>query len=433
MTEKTLEQRYRRSWQLWSQACGRVLNGVQTLSKSPLHIAPHACPVYIQRARGARFWDVDGNEFLDYPLALGAVILGHAHPVVDEAVRRQMTEGFLYSLSSPKELELAERLCQIIPAAETIRLLKSGSEAMSAAVRIARAYTGRTVVAVCGYHGWHDWTAVRTARSAGIPDHCRDQVFEFAYNDIASLTELLDRHPGQIAAVALEPVGMEAPQDRFLEKVAEATRKCNAVLIFDEVITGCRLALGGAQAYFGVTPDLTAFGKAIGNGYPIAVLAGRAELMTAVADRVFISSTYGGDLLAVTAAMETLTILERDQGNQRILASGMRLKDGLNSAARAAGLAAQCKGLPHKTFMVFEDADGVPAKTIETCFRQECLRRGAFLGYGHFTSLAHSDEDIDSSVAVATEVMELIGADLKAGRLDRRLEGEAATDVFKRY
>jgi len=425
--------RYYESYQKWSKARNLILNGVATLSKSPEHIAPGACPVFAERAKGAYFWDCDENRYIDYPLALGPIILGHAYDEVDDAVKRQMADGFLFSLTHKKEIELAELLCEIIPCAEKVRFLKSGSEAMSAAIRIARAYTEKEMVAVCGYHGWHDWTIVRTDRNNGVPDALKGTVREFVYNDIDSLERIFRDHADGVAAVILEPVGMYPPGDNFLEKVAALARKNGALLVFEEIITGFRLHVGGAQAYFSVTPDLSAFGKAMANGYPLSVLVGKKEILDAVEERVFISSTYGGEILSITAALKTIDILISRNVNDYILNLGGQLKDGLNALLTERKMNARCEGLSHKTFMVFGDMNGTPGELIETAFRQECLYRGVFLGYGHFISYSHSVHDIHHSLEVAGEVLDIICRSIEKEQLPALLAGKVATRVFRRY
>lgn len=410
-----------------------LLNGVLTLSKSPEAIGYGTCPVFAEKAKGAYFWDCDGNKYIDYALALGPVVLGYAYNGVDNAVRKQMKKGFLYSLSNKAELDLSESLRSIIPSAEKVKFLKSGSEAMTAAVRVARAYTDREVVAVCGYHGWHDWTIIRTTRNAGVPKVLSDLVFEFTYNDIESLNKIFAENPRRVAAVILEPVGMYAPKDDFLEKVAALTRKNKALLIFDEIITGFRLDLGGAQSFFSVTPDLSAFGKAMANGYPISAFVGKKEIIDAVEDRVFISSTYSGDLLAINAAIKTIEILKKKKVNKYILSLGRKLKDGLNEVIKEKRINGTCEGMPHKTFLVFKDTGGVSGKLIETIFRQECLARGVFLGYGHFISFSHTEKDINFSLKVAAEALNIIKNAVKRGSLESLLKGKVAIDAFKRY
>ena len=421
-----------KSRSLWSKSKRLILNGTATLSKVPDYIVPDF-PIFIEKARGAYFWDIDGNKYIDYPLALGPVILGYADNEVDAAVREQMGKGFLYSLPGCREIELAELLCEVIPSAEKVKLLKTGSEAMSAAVRIARAYTGRNVVAVCGYHGWHDWTAVRTTRNAGIPSQFRELICEFKYNDIDSLEVIFERNPGKVAAVIMEPVGMYAPADDFLSNIAELSRKNGSLLVFDEAITGFRLSLGGAQEYFSVIPDLSVFGKAMANGYSLAAVVGKRDVMDTVEDQVFISSTYGGDLLAITAAIKTIEAIKERQVNAHILNLGQKLKEGLQAIIDDNGINACCEGMPHKTFLIFQDSGDVSGKMIETLFRQECLSKGVFLGYGHFICLAHTEEGIKTTLEIASDVLSFIRQALDKGNLATYLKGPVATDVFKRY
>jgi len=425
--------RYKKSYQQWKRANSLILNGVSTLSKSPVYITFGASPVFAERAKGAYFWDIDGHRYIDYPLALGPIILGHAYDEVDREVIKQMSKGFLYSLSGKRELELAEMLCDIIPSAEKVRILKSGSEATSAAVRIARAFTRREIVAVCGYHGWHDWTIARTNRNEGIPASLSRLAYEFEYNNIESLQKVFEHNPNKVAAVILEPVGMQEPKDDFLHKAANLAKKNGALLIFDEVITGFRLSLGGAQSYFSITPDLSVFGKAMANGYPISAVVGKKNIMDTIENRVFISSTFSGDLLSISAAIKTIKILKKKKVNNYILALGQLLKAGLNNAIAQNGIKAECVGMPHKTFLVFQDMEGISSRIIETIFRQECLARGAFLGYGHFISFSHTEKDITYSINVAASVLNIIRNALKQNKMLSLLKGKLSNEVFKRY
>ncbi|GAA5262987.1 aspartate aminotransferase family protein [Methanocalculus sp. MC3] len=424
---------YNKSNILWDQAKKLIINGVQTLSKSPEHIAYGACPIFIEKAKGAYFWDCDGNRYIDYPLALGPIVLGHAYERVDQAVTKQMKKGFLYSLSSPKEIELAELICSMIPSAEKVKFLKSGSEAMSAAVRVARAYTQKQHVAVCGYHGWHDWTICRTIRNAGVQDGANALIHEFTYNDIHSLQTIFDQFPNQLAAVILEPVGMYAPENNFLESVAKLAKDNGSLLIFDEIITGFRLSPGGAQEFFSVTPDISVFGKAMGNGYPISALVGKTEIFDEIQDDIFISSTYGGDLLAISAAIETMNIILENNVIEHLHKLGRELQLGINTLMRDYNISGMCEGLPHKTFMVFNDADGISGNAILTLFRQESFARGIFLGYGHFISYSHTKNDIQETLLATTDIFKIIEKSINDNTTTSLLKGRIATEVFKRY
>jgi glutamate-1-semialdehyde aminotransferase len=286
---------------------------------------------------------------------------------------------------------------------------------------------------VCGYHGWHDWTVCRTTRNAGIEKAANTLIHEFSYNDIKSLTKIFEQYPNQIAAVILEPVGMYPPVNDFLNQVAKTASDHDALLIFDEVITGFRLSKGGAQEYFSVTPDLSAIGKAMGNGYPISALVGKKEILDAVEDKVFISSTYGGDLLAITAAIETLGIIQNENVIEHIHILGKELRKGLTSLMRENDIPGSCEGLPHKTFLVFDDDKKISGKTIQTLFRQESFERGVFLGYGHFMSYSHTKKDIRETLDVASDVFELIADSIDSNTTASLLKGPVADDVFKRY
>jgi len=418
---------------MWKKANKLILNGVQTYSKSPIYIASEAYPIFVDRGKGAYIWDLDGNRYIDYPLALGPVILGYSYEEINSAVKKQIDKGILFSFSNPLEIELAELLCDCIPSAEKVRFFKSGSEAISAAVRIARAYTENEVVAVCGYHGWHDWTVVRTTRNAGVPSCLNSLIYEFEYNNIDSLQNIFDKYYKKVAAVIIEPVGMYPPKNNFLEKVATITRKNNALLIFDEIITGFRLSVGGAQSYFSIKPDLSAFGKAMANSYPISAVVGNNEIMKSVEDKIFISSTYGGDLMSISAALKTISILKEKKVNDYIVNLGQHLKDGLNDAIFKYNIKATCEGMPHKSFLIFNDAEGVSSKTIETYFRQICLKNGVFLGYGHFVSFSHTEDDIKHSIDIACQAFDKIKEALQKGLLSSLLKGIPAKDVFRRY
>ncbi|MCL6648799.1 MAG: aminotransferase class III-fold pyridoxal phosphate-dependent enzyme, partial [Chloroflexi bacterium] len=269
MSGATTPRQLERSLALKARAARRIPTLAQTFSKAPTQFVQGVAPVYLERGAGSHVWDVDGNEYIDYPMALGPVILGHNEPAVTAAAIAQLERGIAFSLPHPLELELAELLVEVIPCAEMVRFGKNGSDATSGAIRAARALTGRDLIACCGYHGWQDWFIGTTSRSRGVPAAVRALTRVFRYNDLASLEQVFAEHPGQVAAVILEPVGVVPPQPGFLEGVRELAHRHGALLIFDEVVTGFRLALGGAQQLFGVTPDLACFGKALGNGFPV--------------------------------------------------------------------------------------------------------------------------------------------------------------------
>ena len=297
--------------------------GSQTFSKSLTQYPYGVSPYFIQRAKGSRVWDIDGNEYIDFVSSLASITLGYSDPTVDTAVRAQLEEGVIFSLPHPIEAEVAELICEMVPCAQMVRFGKNGSDATSGAIRLARAYTQRDRVAVCGYHGWQDWYIGSTARHRGVPQAVRDLTHNFAYNDLASIEAQFAAHPGEFAAVILEPMNVTEPAPGFLEGLKAATHAHGALLVFDETITGFRYGNGGAQALFGVTPDLATFGKGLANGYPVSAVAGRRDVMMLM-EEIFFSFTFGGEALSLAAARATLCRLRDEPVCERIAAKGDR-------------------------------------------------------------------------------------------------------------
>ena len=405
----------------------------QTLSKSPTQFVQGVAPAFLSRGKGCRVWDVDGNEYIDYPLALGPVILGHNDPAVTEAVVRQMTDGISFSLPHPLEVELAEMLTAIIPCAEMVRFGKNGSDATAGAVRAARAYTGREIVACCGYHGWQDWYIATTTRNRGVPESCRALALPFSYNDTASLDRIFRENPGRVAAVILEPTGVAEPRHGFLEKLRRMTEREGSILIFDEIITGFRLSLGGAQEYFGVKPDLACFGKAMANGYPLSAIVGRKEIME-IFDEVFFSFTFGGETLSLAAAKATILEMKRRNVIGHLWEQGQKLKDGFNVLAGEFGIAdiAHCRGYAPRTVIGFHDDVGEESLLYKSLFQQECLKRGVLFAGAQNLCLAHADADIDETLRVYRAALEILAGAIRCGDAAVRLEGKSVQPVFRK-
>ena len=422
-----------RSYALKDRSLALIPSGSQTFSKGPTQFVQGMAPVFLERGAGSHVWDVDGNEYVDYILALGPVILGHNYPAVTEAAVRQMAEGVAFSLAHPVEVELAELLVEIIPGAEMVRYGKNGSDATSAAVRVARAYTGREMVACCGYHGWQDWFIGTTTRNKGVPGAVQELTTTFKYNDIASLEEVFAQHPGRVAAVVMEPFGVEEPRDDFLQRVKKATDREGAVLVYDEVITGFRLAMGGAQEHFGVVPDLACFGKAMGNGFPISTVVGRRDIM-ALFDEVFFSSTFGGEAVSLAAAVATINEMRKENVIAHLWSQGRKLQDGYNVLARELGVEGdtRCIGLPPRTVLTFKDGDGQDSLALKSLFQQECLKRGLLTGGYHNLCYSHSDRDIDYTLRVYRTVLEILSQAIREGDVRERLEGKPLEPVFRR-
>jgi glutamate-1-semialdehyde aminotransferase len=406
----------------------------QTFSKGPSQFVQGVAPVFLERGSGSHVWDVDGNEYIDTIAALGAVILGYGDPDVVQAARRQLDDGVVLSLPHPLEVEVAELLVDVIPCAEMVRFGKNGSDATAGAVRAARALTGRDHVACCGYHGWQDWYIGSTTRSAGVPRPVAELAHPFRYNDLPSLECVFAEHPGQLAAVILEPVGVVEPEPGFLAGVRSLASREGALLVFDEVITGFRLALGGAQELFGVVPDLACVGKALGNGFPISAIVGRRELM-AIFDEIFFSFTYGGDTVALAAARATLARLLDGSVIEHLWRQGARLRDGYNELVRSAGIDryTDCHGLAPRTVMSFSDADGAESLALKSIFQQEVLRRGVLSAGYHNVMSAHSDEDVERILEAYAAAVAVMAEALADGDLQGRLAGQPVQPVFRSF
>lgn len=416
---------------LWARACRVIPGGTQTLSKRADQFVQGVAPIFLTHGRGSHVWDADGQEYIDYMMALGPVVLGYGAAPVDEAIRTQLTNGIQFSLSHPLEIELAELLTETIPCAELVRFAKNGSDVTAAAVRLARAVTGRDLIAACGYHGWQDWYIGSTAHHAGVPGSTRALTFRFAYNDAEDLEALLSRHRGEFAAVILEPVHGDEPRDGFLARVAALARAHGALMIFDEVKTGFRVALGGAQAYYGVTPDLACFGKAIANGMPLSALVGRREVMSALAG-VFFSSTAGGETLSLAAALATVRTLQQTDALERIWHLGRRLRDGYAARASAAGLSARtrCGGLPPLLVTTFQDDAGRECPRLRSLFQQSMIESGILFDDGFLTCAAHTDDDIERTLDAVDTGLSLLRRAMEEGDVQRYLRGEAIRPIF---
>lgn len=424
--------RYARSEALLDRARRTIPLGAQTFSKSVTQFPFGVSPYFAERAEGGHVWDVDANRYIDMVNALAAVTLGHGDPDVAAAVTDQLSRGVVFSLSSALEADVAEAICEMVPCAEAVRFGKNGSDATAGAVRIARAFTGRDHVAVCGYHGWQDWYIGATARNKGVPGATRALTHAFAYNDLTSLEAVLAARPGEVAAVMLEPMNVADPAPGFLEGVAERTRAAGAVLIFDETITGFRFAAGGAQERFGVTPDLATFGKGLANGFPLSAVAGRADIMAQM-EEVFFSFTMGGECLSLAAAKAVLAKLRREPVLETIAARGARLKAGLADliATHGCGGFSGVAGDPSWSFFTLADAPTASAFELKTLFLQEVFARGLLTLGTHNLSYAHTDADIAETLGIYGQVLPALKAAAEDGALRQLLRCAPLEPLFK--
>jgi glutamate-1-semialdehyde 2,1-aminomutase len=424
--------RYTESENLLQRALKSIPLGSQTFSKSITQYPRGVSPLFIERGKGSHVWDPDGNEYVDFVNSLCAVNLGYCDPDVDEAVRRQMRNGITFSLPHRLEMEVSELLVETIPCAEMVRFGKNGSDSTSAAIRIARAYTSRDRIAVCGYHGWQDWYIGSTARHLGVPDPVRKLTHSFVYNDISSLRALLETYPGEFAAIILEPMNVAFPIDGFLSQVRDLANTAGSILIFDETITGFRFSIGGAQQEFGVTPDLATFGKGIANGYPLSAVVGRADLMRTV-EKIFYSGTFGGETLSLAAAKAVISKMQREPVLASLRCQGEKIRDGVSRLISRHGCDdfLAVSGHPTWTFMNFRDVDGAGMWEIKTLFLQEIFARG-FLTIGtHNVSYAHTDGDVDHLLGAYDEIFSLLRRGIDDGSIRTLLKCAPLVPLFR--
>ena len=406
--------------------------GSQTFSKSRTQYPVGISPLYISKAKGAHVWDLDGNKYIDLVNSLASVSLGYGDRDVSRAVRKQLKKGVSFSLPGVLESEVAELLVDLIPSAEMVRFGKNGSDATSAAIRLARAYTGRDHIVVCGYHGWQDWYIGSTTRNKGVPNQVSDLTHKFIFNDIESLKDLISDYHGKIAAVILEPMNSVWPEKGFLESVKKLTSDEGALLIFDETITGFRFSRGGAQELFGVIPDLSTFGKGMANGFPLSAVVGRRDVMMEM-EEIFFSGTFGGELLSLAASK---VVLEKHQ-NQDLCADLRKLGDLLATQLELLiddlNLSSVLKLSGHPTwkFLNWSPTDDFDVAQIRTYFQQEMYKLGVLIIATHNISLA-MDERIVSKVLKSYElVLNQIKNAIEVGDLESRLLVAPLQPLFK--
>jgi len=418
---------------LYARAAGLIPGATQTLAKGVGQHVRGVAPKFLRAGRGAHVVDVDENEYLDLTMAVGPLVLGYRHPAVDKAIRAQLDSGITFSLPHPLEVEVAELVREMVPGAERVRFAKNGCDVTTAAVRLARAFTGRDRVLCCGYHGWHDWYIAVTDRGRGVPADVAALTHTFAYNDLDSVAAALD---DETACVILEPTTFEAPRDDFLARLKALCAERGALLIFDEMWTGFRLALGGAQARFGVTADLACFSKAVANGMPLSVLTGRADVMRLLERDVFFFSTFGGEALSLAAAQATLRTLRDESVPQYLDELGTELRDEYNQQAAELGVPfTRCVGFGCRTLVSFAP-EGVAAGSdpliMKSFVQQELVKRGVLWGGFHNLSAAHTAYDVDYLLKAYRDVLPLLRAALEENRLPQSLRGEPVEPVFRR-
>lgn len=409
-----------------------IPTGSQTFSKSALQLPVPRSPLFLSHGLGGRVWDIDGNEYVDMMCGLLSVSIGYRDETVDNAIRQQLNSGISFSLPSLMEAQLAERIVDVVPSAEAVRFGKNGTDATSAAIRVARAYTGRERVIVCGYHGWQDWYIGATARSKGVPGAVAELTTAVPYNDIGAMQSAFDAHPGEIAAVIMEAATFEPPKEGYLQSVKSLAEQNGTVFVFDEIVTGFRLDLGGAQSMFGVTPDLACIGKGLGNGMPISAIVGRADLMREMED-IFFSGTFGGEALSLAAGLAVINLMQREPVIERYWDLGGRIRTGIEGAITRHGLdlCFSLKGWNPWTLTLIQDVPGTRKEATRTLFLKEMMARGVLTLGSHNVCYRHTDHDIDHTIAVYDEVLSIVASELATGALEERMDVAAIEPLFQ--
>jgi glutamate-1-semialdehyde 2,1-aminomutase len=440
-TSEKIEMKFAKSKALQAKTHSRIPGGAHTYAKGDDQY-PVLAPGYIVRGEGCHVWDLDGNEFIEYGMGMRAVTLGHAYRPVVEAAYRQMLMGNNFTRPSPIETECAEELASLVDSAEMVKFGKNGSDATTAAVRLSRAYTGRDMVALCGdqpFLSVDDWFIGSTVMSAGVPKAIQDLTVKFRYNDIGSLRNLFEIYPGKIACVIMEAATAIEPADGYLPQVQNLCRENGAVFILDEMITGFRWHLGGAQKYYNVAPDLSAFGKAMGNGFSISALVGKREILERgglrhAQERVFLLSlTHGAENHSLAAALQTLRIYREEKVVDFLYQQGERLRKGINRAIQAHRLEGHFEvlGKPPNLVYATRDQGKSPSQPFRTLFLQETLKRGLLMP-SLVVSYSHTDADIDRTIEGIGEALGVYRKALEDG-VEKYLVGRPVKPVFRKF
>lgn len=423
--------RYLESERLLGLAESVIPLGSQTFSKSRTQYPVGVSPFFANKSSGSYLWDVDGNKYVDLVASLAAVTLGYGDPDINRAVKRQLKKGVSLSLSSKLETIVAEKIINLVPSAEMVRFAKNGSDATSAAVRIARYFTRRDHIISIGYHGWHDWYIGSTTRSMGVPSAVQALTLSARYNDLSHVENLFDKVKGDVAAVILEPMNSVDPTPGYLESLKNFCSSNNILLIFDEVITGFRFAKGGAQELFGVTPDLSCFGKGIANGFPISVIAGKREIMEGFKD-VFFSGTFGGELLSLTAANVVLDKVREGRVIPELYRIGNAIQQGLMSEISHNKYEfVNLSGNPTWTFLNWTLSSDALQNQVKTYFLQEMFKRGILVLSTNNITTTLSQKDVSKILTAYAEVFGAISQALERDSLDALLECQPIVPLFK--
>ncbi|MGE5315853.1 MAG: aspartate aminotransferase family protein [Acidobacteriota bacterium] len=388
--------------QLYEKALRLIPWGTQTNAKRPIPFFGETQPKFIERGKGCRLWDMEGKEYIDFRLALGPVTLGYCYDEVDDAVRAQMQKGVLFSMASPLEAELAELITQIVPNAEMCRFMKTGEDANLSNIRIARAATKREMILMSGYHGYPDWFATEDSPNNGVPEFMKDYVKVIPWGDCEEAERLVKLYGDRIACIIATPYDFNSTDTSgaYIRMLRALTREHGILLVMDEVLTGFRLALGGAQEFFGVDADLASYAKAVANGYPLSTYVGKREYMQSL-DRFKMTTTYAGETLSIAAAIATLTIMKREPVHEHIGTMGRLLMSRFDEIARECGVEGKAAGLPCGSWLLFATPDAAYNARLDYLWQRELYREGVFTNSRWFISYSHRQSDIDEAAEKA--------------------------------
>jgi glutamate-1-semialdehyde 2,1-aminomutase len=432
-----------KSMKMQKRAAERIPGMTQLLSKRPDQFSFGVWPGYFSKAKGAEVWDLDGNNYIDMSIGgIGANVLGYADPDVDEAVKNAIESGNSSSLNCPEEVELADLLCEIHPWAEMVRYARTGGEAMAISVRIARAYTEKDKIAFCGYHGWHDWylSANLGTENAlgehllsglspqGVPKGLTGTAFPFKYNKFDELETLISKHKDNLAAIVMEPIRNTWPEPGFLEGVRKIANETGTVFIVDEISSGFRMNSGGAHLILNIEPDIAVFSKALGNGYPIAAVIGRAKIMEA-AQNTFISSTNWTERIGPTAALATILKYRQLNASEHLMEIGKLVQEGWRAAGEKNGLRISITGIPPLSHFGFQEGDN---QTLKAYFVQSMLERRFLASTLFYAMYAHQRSHVESYLEAVNEVFADIAKLTKKGKIEKHLRGKPANAGFGR-
>ena len=432
-----------KSQDLYTKAKKLIPGGTQLLSKRPEMYLPHYWPSYYEKAKGCEIWDLDGNKYVDMSyMGIGSCILGYADEDINETVKNAIDKGSMSTLNSPEEVELAEILCDLHPWADMVRYTRTGGEAMSVAVRIGRAKTGKDTVLFCGYHGWHDWYLAANLADdkaidghllpgldpAGVPKALRGTAYPFAYNDTMGFLDLIDKHKNSIGVIVLESIRNYQPEREFVDTIRQVTIDLGAVLVFDEITAGWRLNMGGAHLLLKVEPDIAVFGKAISNGFPQGVVVGKRYVMESAQDS-FISSTYWTERIGPTASIATIKKMKEKNVPDHLIKVGQKIQDGWKSSAAKHQLRIKVAGIYPLGHFAFEYENPLVLKTL---FTQVMLDRGFLATNGFYASYAHKDEHVKMYLEAADDAFLFISNAIEEGNPEKYLKGPVCHSGFKR-